>query len=259
MNSVPRQLDEYYIPPLYSTSVQRIEMPLRTRKRKRRQTKAIRRKVVRRKVAKRRIPIALRNHTFCERLKPDVIDMNSGPQILNAAGNLTTTFVKLFQFNQLPDYLQYQTLFDNYVIHKVVCNFFYDTELNILSSNAPATTQVSSVNEVRPQLFLKTDFDDVTPDDLDTLRKSAKTRCVQISNGRKVTHVLKPSILAMMYQTALTTGYGPKWGQDIDAEHPSVPHYGLKVQVQTQGYHAPWDPGSIRVEYKMYFTMKNND
>lgn len=192
--------------------------------------------------------LALKAHNFVERVE-DEIALNANT--LDSAGNLTTMYAKQFRMNDIAQIASYKDLFDDYVLNKVVAEIRYDT---FVSDN----TYTNQSNPVYPQLLIKTDHNDVSTQTWDQLKESEKSRLVQLRPaGRPISHVIKPAVQIEMYRTALTSGYGSKWGQIVRTDDTELPHYGLKIQVKTQPADSGINLGKICIMYKYYFTMKN--
>ena len=201
---------------------------------------------------RRKKKLALKAHNFVERVE-DTITLNSST--LNASGNLTTNYSKHFQFSDITQAASYKDLFDDYVLNKVVAEIRYDYVIPFLTAAAGVT---NTPNPVYPMLLIKTDHNDAaTGETWATMKESERSRLVQLKPGSKISHVLKPAIQIEAYKTALASGYAPKWGQQLRTIDDTVPHYGLKIQVQTVGTSAAIDLGKINIMYKYYFTMKN--
>jgi len=197
--------------------------------------------------------LALKPHNFVERVE-DTIVLN--PAALNADGNLSTNYTKHFQLSDIAQANSYKELFDDYVLNKVVAEIRYDYKITSFNTGSAV---YQPTNPVYPMLLIKTDHNDAaTGETWETMKESERSRLVQLKPGEKISHILKPAIQIEAYKTALAVGYAPKWGQQLRTIDDTVPHYGLKIQVQT----SPVDLtnsnfGEINIMYKYYFTMKN--
>lgn len=195
--------------------------------------------------------LALKSHAFVERVE-DTITLNSNT--LDANGNLGTCYSKEFKLDDIAQVAQYKELFDDYVLNKVVMELRYDTFYS------GSTTADVPINPIYPQLLIKTDHNDAaTSETWTTMKESERSRLVQMrpSMNKPVSHVIKPACQVELYKTALGSAYGPKWGQVIRTIDSAVPHYGVKIQVQTQPSNSAIVLGKITIMYKYYFTMKN--
>ena len=120
----------------------------------------------------------------------------------------------------------FTNLFDEYKITGIKMNLFTGFDTTTLSA-APNL----------PVLHIVKDYDDVTA--LVSVAAAMQYQnCRSISMGASpppggVSVFLRPKVQIQTYRTALTTGYSPKAGQWIDNEQVDVPHYGLKMWVDT--------------------------
>lgn len=194
-------------------------------------------------------PLALKPHTFVERLASDTITVANEA---SAAG-----LFKTFNFNQIPQNASYRDLFEYYTINKIVVEFRYKSIGQIATNGAVSTISVQ--NEVNPVLYFKIDHNDNNSDPLATMKESSKTREHQLSNSRpNFTIQLKPAVQSEAYKSTVATTYIPKWGQQLNVLDGTIPHYGLKAYCV--GYSdSNASPGQLEVTYKMYFTMRNNE
>jgi hypothetical protein len=171
--------------------------------------------------------LALKSHSFVERVEDSIALNNS---TLDSSGNLSTTYAKAFKMTDIAQYLTYKDLFDDYVLHKVVAELRYDT---FISDN----TYTNQSNPVYPQVLIKTDHNDINvgAENWTTLKESERSRLVQLrpASARPISHVIKPAIQVKLYSTELADGYGSKWGQVIRCSDMDLPHFGIKMQVQT--------------------------
>jgi hypothetical protein len=194
-------------------------------------------------------PLALKPHSFVERLPPDLLQVNT-----EAAA---TGLFKSFNLDLITQAAQYKSLFEYYTINKVVVEFRY--KANGIPANLSSGSSIQMLNEQNPLLYFKVDHNDINPDPLVAMKESMKTHTHQLSNTKpNFTIQLKPAVQAEAFKSATATTYIPKWGQQLSAADGTIPHFGLKVYAC--GFkNAYSDPGQIEVAYKMYFTMRNNE
>lgn len=193
--------------------------------------------------------LALRPHRFVERVE-DRIPLNSST--LQADGTLLVNYKRTFQMQDIPQWGNYKNLFDDYILTKVVLEMRYNQQIATYTSTNPI------VNEIKPLLLIKTDHNDAsTGVSWNDLKESEKARLVQMSGGKVISHVLKPAVQVEAYKTLTTSAYCAKFNTTIRTIDDTVPHYGIKIQVQTQPGPAVYDLGNISLMYKYYFTMKN--
>lgn len=149
-----------------------------------------------------------------------------------------------YNLNQLAGVADFTGLFDRYQITYVKHYFTLSVDVSAQS----ATTAVY------PQLFYVRDYDDNSPlITMDEMRQHGKCRRVTLMPGKTVSIGLRPAILAMMYATAITTSYCPKWNQWVDMATPQVPYYGLKVMIDNL------TNTNFSVKHEMKFWIKCKD
>jgi len=196
-------------------------------------------------------PLALKPHNFCERFE-ETIPLTS--DVINAAGNLTTTSTKKFSFDMINQHPSYAELFDEYKINKVVATFRWSPSRNVRSTNNYYAPRLS------PLLFFKVDHNDDTADTLADLKKSMKTHYKMLKYDEPFTIQLKPAS-QILVDANIGNTFTPKWNRWITTQVLDVNHLGLKLQVQVpiEVDTNMIDAGQIDIEYKMYFTMKCNE
>lgn len=197
-----------------------------------------------------RKPLALRQHDFVERKTLDLV-----MQVDTEAAAIG--MFKTFTLDELNNSSSYKDLFEYYKINKVVVTFKYKSvPTPAYSNNAGGNTMI---NEINPILYFKVDHNDISSDPLITMQQSMKTRTKTLTNNEsEFTITLKPAIQSEAYKSSVATTYIPKWGQWLSTDDGSVPHYGLKAYAI--GFRdANFNPGKIQVEFKTYFSCKNNE
>jgi len=148
------------------------------------------------------------------------------------------------QLSSLPNYAEFAALYDRYMITTWQLTFY----LRIDPSAQTASTAVY------PRMFWIKDYDDVNiPANLNELREHSKMRTAVLSPTRPIKIFIKPSVLDLVYRTALTSSYTPKWRQWVDMAHTDVPHYGLKWafdDLSNTNY-------KVSVEQSLWFSCKD--
>lgn len=162
----------------------------------------------------------------------------------NPTGFDTTAFQ--FSFDRVTNYTELTTIYDQYVIDFV--------QIRILWS--PKTTLGANVNapgqSTYPVLYYFKDYDDATvPTSLSEMKERGNLRQVRINPNGLIKINLKPAVLSTSYLTALTSGYAPKWGQKVDMNYPTVPHYGLKIGIDHLDNQ---DQGALDIEIVYHVT-----
>ena len=198
-------------------------------------------------------PLALKPHNFVERFEENIRLDNT---IVNSSGNLTTTSTKKFSFDMIAQHASYAELFDEYKINKVVATFRWSPSTYVVVNS---TASYSS--NMSPLLFFKVDHNDDSADSLVELKKSMKTHYKMLKYDEPFTIQLKPAS-QILVDANIGNTFTPKWDRWITTNVLDVNHLGLKMQVQVPpqvGTSTNYDMGQIEVNYKMYFTMKNNE
>lgn len=121
-----------------------------------------------------------------------------------------------FKLNDVPDYAEFTSLYDAYVLDKVELTY-------ILENNTPGQY---------PVLFWAPDYDDAsTPLTVDTVTTHQNVKMHAFSeNARSVTMTVRPRTLGQTYRAGVTSGYN--WqpeGTLIDMANTDVPYYGIKA------------------------------
>lgn len=144
---------------------------------------------------------------------------------------LTTGYLGMgmqFALTDLPNFAEFTTLFDQFRINKIVLKFIWA---------GTGLSGIEATNNVMfgPSFIYTPDRDDsVAPASsqagANTIREYARSKEYYFGqqNKRVCTVVIKPSILASNYLTAVTTGYTIKYNQWVDMANAALPHYGLK-------------------------------
>ena len=211
------------------------------------------------KYTKRKVSLALQQHQFCERAHGGDIAIGN-----EAGATPAVQYSRTFKFRDLPQCLSYSTIFEQYRIDKVVATFRYKG----ISTPAHLSGGPAWVNEMNPMIYFKVDHNDINANTLATMKLSTRTHTHMFTNNEPEFSIsFKPAaqVLTLSGATggALTTTNTPEWGKWLDADGPTGPgtdcdHYGLKVYAV--GYKsADFDPGSLDVEYKYYFSCKCNE
>jgi len=212
-----------------------------------------------RKQMKSKVPLALKQHQFCERALGDIITIGN-----EAGAGAAPFWSKTFKFKDLPQCDAYSNIFEQYRLDKVVVTFRYK------GIAAPAQNSGGpnlGVNELNPLLYFKVDHNDVNTNTLVTMKLSTKTRTHKFTNDKPEFSIsLKPAsqklLVRQLTPTTLATNV-PTWKQWIDADGIAGPgsdveHFGLKCYAV--GYaDMNFKPGTLDVSYKYYISLKSNE
>ena len=170
---------------------------------------------------KKLIPKAMLPHYFVRRTSGTIESLENLD--LGSTNATASAVYKAYEskLDQLSNYTELTALFDNYRITAVKYEFVWN-----MSSSAGATTS----NIYTPSLNYFFDYDDSTTPTDDEFRER-KIRSIRLSPMRN--HVVvdkRPSVATEIYTGGLSA-YSQKVSPKLDCAYPSVPHYGLKVQV----------------------------
>lgn len=133
-------------------------------------------------------------------------------------------FQQTFALNQLPNYTEFTTLFDQFKI----CNVQYRF---VLRRNPDLVTTAANKGLLSSVVWAH-DFDGqgTAPTTADEVYQYGK-RCKQIWLGesRPVSrwYTIKPARLAQEYESAVASAYRPVWKGFINCGDSATPHYGL--------------------------------
>lgn len=186
---------------------------------------AYRRRTTRRKSTMRRRPRRiLRRSLYNRRVKtnPRVHHFKRTVILTGINTAITTTFgVQSFSLNQLPDFTEFQNLYDQFRINKVV----WKLVPNVNSAESGAAQKL-------PQVHSVCDYNDSTaPTTLDELIQYNNYRMTMGSriHNRKLT----PAFLDNVYVTTATQRAGnPNYKQWLSTSNSTdVPHHGIKYAI----------------------------
>lgn len=125
-----------------------------------------------------------------------------------------------FKLSDLPDYTEFTNLFDEYYIYKISLMFIpMRTQLN--------TNPASTV----PWFIYAVDKDDSAPvTSYDALLQYPAVKITQMT--KKVYVTFRPRFSSVVYNTAVTSGYGSRTGW-LDCSNASIPHFGFKYGIDS--------------------------
>lgn len=131
-------------------------------------------------------------------------------------------YALLFQLQDVPGYLEFVDLYDQYCIMKVVCTFY---SVGTSQITTPSTNYVSNI-------ITAIDYDDATvPSTLDSLLERSGCK-INSASKQSFSVTLQPRVAKEIFKTTLLTGYATgEPGAWIDCANPDIPHYGLKIGV----------------------------
>lgn len=172
-----------------------------------------------------------------------------------ALGNVGQGFVFTPALQDIVNYSELTTLYDQYKIWKVVFTFR-------LIQNPNSTAQVNNGSVTNssnfyPNIWIVPDHDDSSTPTLPALREYARVKCFTLQPNRTIRYSTHPNVLGQLYDGAITTAYkvekpGSVW---VDCNQASVPHYGLKMYIDFMGL-TNTQAYSVDVQAKYYVAMK---
>lgn len=131
------------------------------------------------------------------------------------AGNTTS-------LSLLPNATEFSALFDRYMITHWQLKFYLKID--------PSAQSAASASY--PRMWWVADYDDsIAPVSLDDIRQHGKVKNAVLLPNRPLVINIKPAVLSLLYQSALTNQYCPKWRTWVDCAQLSTAHYGLKYGI----------------------------
>lgn len=162
---------------------------------------------------------------------------------------LTNTIDTLtgFQYalNQLPNYTEFTSLYDEYRIKYIKVEFLPKFDSVVM----PDVTGVTNTARMG-YLFSAVDYDDSSsPSSLETILQYQTMKRTKTSDVHS--RYWSPCTAKEYYVSGVSSGYGREKAPWLDCESVSVPHYGLKIAGQLPG------PGTVyydaHVTYHLQF------
>lgn len=165
-------------------------------------------------------------------------------------------YASVYQLADLQNYTELTALYDRYKITRV--QMIIKLITNPSSNSATNNTTITQPANWFPKFWYCKDYDDSTTEALSDLKQRARTKSFVLKPDRQYKIMIKPAISLQTYKTATSTGYAPSWNQWIDAGDHTVPYFGLKYHIDTQGID-PTDayPFQIRIEHRYWVLMKD--
>lgn len=176
-------------------------------------------------------------HRFTRSFVGSVITGNDVSYATNAALTMT--------LSGLPNYAEFTALYDQYRITGV--------KIRWILRRDPTQATTAANKDVYPKLAIARDHTDSnTPASAAELLEYSNSKYRQLTPDKDTYSIfVKPSVQMVSYKTAVTSGYTPKWGQWLSTADSTVPHYGLKWNIE------PVYAGvTVEVFYKVYLQCK---
>lgn len=178
----------------------------------------------RKRFYKRRYPIARRLSTNVHKFTRYEAQADGAYRTISCnfpvSGYNGTAFT--FDLTRLTNYTEFYNLYDQYKITGVKVYFDW----------SPDNNSTSGLEIYTPKLWMFRDYDDATTPTLDEMTESTRVKCMRMSVHKTHSIFLRPAVLNQVYESVVSSGNVPKWGQWIDTADSAVPHYGLKLVAQ---------------------------
>lgn len=193
-----------------------------------------------------RIGFSLNTHRFSRYGEAGTLSFNS----LGQAADFD------FKFNQIINYTEFSSMFDNFKID------FVKLKLQLISNPDAITTTNGSTtfNPTNwfPKLWYIRDYDGGGSETLSSIKERQGVSFFVMKPNREYVVKIMPKVAVQTYRTSTTTGYAPKRLALDFVNGLDVPHYGLKTVFDTLGIDPSDSTGfQIRWEAKYYFTCND--
>lgn len=167
-------------------------------------------------------------------------------------GQNWVTFGAAFNIAQLPNILDFTSLFDVYRIRCIVAKFRLVQPPE--ASNTPATSQFY------PDIYMAVDHDDAAqPTNPEVVLQYGKCKRAVLKPNRWVKYRFYPTTSVQLYRSATTTGYAPmKNGTWLDLAQTDTPYYGLKVAISNEAAGVTTAPLNIEWHLTMVAQFKSS-
>lgn len=200
---------------------------MRSRSRPRR---TVRRRIQRRRRMRLSGSLSRNVHAYSRHMAPKTIDgqIAAGFAVLDGKGATT------FKFNELINYTEFTSLYDQYKITYVKIKMFYrfTSSEDVRGVTAPAGGVSQNTAPQLPRLFYYVDYDDDTsPATVNEIRENSKCVIRQFQMGKPITIRIRPRTAGLIFN-GLTSAYDIGRRSWINCAYPDVPHYGLKWAVE---------------------------
>jgi hypothetical protein len=161
-----------------------------------------------------------------------------------------------FKFNQIINYTEFSSMFDNFRIDYVIMKMQLITNPDANTLNNVNSTFNS--NNWFPKLWYIRDYDGGGSETLSSIKERQGVSFFVLKPNKEYSIKIMPKVAVQTYRTSTTTGYAPKRLFLDFVNGLDVPHYGLKTVFDTLGVDPSDSTGfQVRWEVKYYFTCKD--
>lgn len=158
----------------------------------------------------------------------------------------TSAGVLTFSLNQVAGFTDFTTMFDQYQIAGVKCEFRL-----ILDPSAQSPTSATY-----PNLYLRKDYDDTNTETIAQIAQDNRSKRFILFPNKARSVYLKPAVQAEYFnQSTGLTIKSPQWNRWIDMTTDTYQHLGLKWCIDTMGVTLP-NSSTMSIEYTYYLKMK---
>lgn len=157
----------------------------------------------------------------------------------NLSAAIETNIASFFRLNMLPNAASWQTLFDQYCIPVVVCEY-----------RASETETLDK--QGAPRVYSTLDHDDANT--ITVAQAKAYSSCYESQLSERVTRVIYPRLALAAYSGVFTSFANNRcW---VDCASDTVQHYGIKfaAEVDTRA----GGPGELLIRFTIYFAFRNH-
>jgi hypothetical protein len=174
------------------------------------------------------------------------------------ASQKTCSFSTAFQLRDLPNITDFTTLFDSYMIDKVLIQFkLIDNPDAAYPTNGSDTSSVISKTNFFPTIWYAPDNDDNNNVTLAQIKEFERVKHKVLYPNRETNILLRPTTLSQLYRSTTTTGYAENHKRQwLDLANTDIPHYGFKAVIDFEGL-APVGTYRIKINAKYFFKCKN--
>jgi len=166
-----------------------------------------------------------------------------------------------FQLSDTLGYAEFDNLYDRYMLTYVIIKVRLVSNPNSTSLLNSSWTGIPGANGPQanwyPRFFYCKDYDDSSAETLAALKERGRTKMAILKPNTFHKIVIKPAVLFQTYYTSTGSAYSPHWRQWIDMAQPSMPHYGLKYNIDCDGLNLANDSFKVELEKVYYFKCKD--
>lgn len=181
---------------------------------------------------------------------------NTGTSVLTAtSANASCSFSLKFTIADLPNYTEFSSLFDSYMITGVLLQVKMIHNPNSVTGLNDNT--VNTANNWYPTVWYVSDHDDSDTITLPQIKEFEKVRHKVLQPNRELNVMLRPTTLTQIYRTAATTSYANNYKRTwLDMAQTDTPHYGIKMVFDFEGL-TPTASYSFKINAKFYIKCKS--